>query len=86
MGGNCVFPHRLWHELTAKVQAFFAEPKAQKAFVNLFNSFVSMWHKKMNELVYIKLAIITARQLGTSSRQVSLDIYVYSSQGRFEAS
>jgi 26S proteasome regulatory subunit N9 len=54
---------RLWHQLTERVQAFFAEPAAKPMLPTIFSHFVVEWHKKMNPLVFVKLAVAASRQL-----------------------
>lgn len=61
--GSCL--RRLWHELTEKVQRFYAEPGAKAALYPLYKQFIGPWHKKMNPLVYAKISVETARQLRT---------------------
>jgi hypothetical protein len=64
--------HRLWHELTDKVQSFFAEPTAKATLPLIFTQFVTLWQRKMNPLVYVKLSIEAARQQSNAQLETCL--------------
>ena len=59
--------YRLWHQLTEEVQAFYRLEKGKEAFPLIFSQFISIWHRKMNQLVYVKLAMETAKQLSPTN-------------------
>lgn len=45
------------------MEAFFAESTAKQVLPEVFSQFISGWHKKMNPLVFVKLAIEASRQM-----------------------
>ncbi|PJF19381.1 putative 26S proteasome regulatory subunit N9 [Paramicrosporidium saccamoebae] len=60
---HTLYEQKLWHQLTLRVQAFFAEPTAKPLLPAVFTQFVGGWHKKMNSLVFVKLSVDASRQM-----------------------
>lgn len=67
-----LFLNSLWHQLTEQVQEIYALPEAKKALPIIYSHFVTIWYKKMNPLVWVRLAMETARQLGSAQEALSL--------------
>lgn len=63
---------RLWHQLTEQVKELFAVPEARPGLPVLLTRFVSLWDRKINPLVHVKLAIAAARQLPTTEESIAL--------------
>jgi 26S proteasome regulatory subunit N9 len=57
-----LYDQRLWHQLTKRLETlFFNEPIATSILYILFSRFISQWEININKLVYVRLAIRTAK-------------------------
>lgn len=65
------YEQKLWHQLTVKLEEFVKLAEAKPLLVSLYDSFVSDFAKKMNQLSYVKISIVVSKLLPTPKEAIA---------------
>ncbi|RHZ68367.1 hypothetical protein Glove_295g30 [Diversispora epigaea] len=57
-----LYDRKLWHQLTLKIEEFFAIPASGPCQIPLFQQFISDWENKMNKLKLVTLGLNVVKQ------------------------
>ncbi|CAG8617789.1 11495_t:CDS:2 [Acaulospora morrowiae] len=57
-----LYDRKLWHQLTLKIEEFFAIPASGPFQIQLFQNFISDWENKMNKLKLVTLGLSVMKQ------------------------
>ena len=58
--------NRLWHQLTVKVLAFYADPQSKPYRVDVFEKFVRDFEGRLNYLRLVEMGVIASREIDSA--------------------
>lgn len=69
----CSHVSRLWYQLTKSCEGLFSTNGVPKTvLIALFNQFIRLWSKSMNQLAYTKMAVKTAELMGKAAEHACI--------------
>lgn len=57
-----LWERKLWHQLTDQILEFFSTPESKSQQLPIYNTFISSFADKINQLKLVKIALLASRQ------------------------
>ena len=68
-----LWERKLWHQLTDRLLEFSSSPESKAQRLPIYNTFISSFADKINQLKLVKIALLASQQCkGTSKASMSI--------------